>query len=54
MLYAAYNRIMLVKNVQVPNVRVDNSLAAERVRSKPRVNWLGLSGGALGGAGGPQ
>lgn len=35
-------------------MRALSSLAAERVRSKPRVSWLGLGGGAFGGAGGPQ
>jgi hypothetical protein len=54
MLYAAYRRTMLVKSVQVPKVRALRSLAADRVRSKPRVSWLGLGGGAFRAAGGPQ
>lgn len=54
MLYAAYNRTMLVKKVQVPNVRADSSVAWDRVRSNPRVKELGLGGGDPAGAGGPQ
>ena len=53
-LYAAYSRTTAVKNVHVPNVRAESSVACERVRSKPLVSWLGLGGGELAGAAGPQ